>query len=317
MWNTKYPNEYEPSKGHYHCLHPQCFSKGVLLEDPAFTCAYAYEATRHENAHKRRTAQEFKDDGASYRRLYARSKIVNRKVNKSKQTEFRQNINKSAPQQQAPGCIHWSSRLTTGKVGPTASILVAAIEHVGTNPRQKLLTSPVRPQAVQGQEFPVPGQTIKFHEVQGISDRWYGICCGQTTTVDVFGDVGPGCAVRWFDVSHRGTWRGGEATFYELLEWEQPQLIESMHSWGHMFVYDQPTSMFVVPDEGALHDKYMRDFTGDPLAGIREYVNSGAHTEQAFTKEDQIVLRALFPTRLCTSSTRLANQPTRSNVTKA
>ena len=111
----------------------------------------------------------------------------------------------------------------------------------------------------------------------------------------MFGDVGPGCMVRWFEKSHSGTWLGKPAEFYELLEDAQPQLLDSMRDWGNLFIYHQEQQLFVLPaDPVAIAEAHSLGAC-DPKDAVREVLDTA--TAPTLTREGVVLLRVLFPLR--------------------
>jgi hypothetical protein len=262
---------------------------------PRFVCEKPYDARRHVKSHKSQGQKATSKLVALWNFLLDKSKTLNRTINQKHLTSFRKALNEledAEPTQSSS--VSWDTRLHVGKTGTTARMLINCIDLFGTNwgPNKLPLQNEYK-QLDDETDTPLPGHTIKFNVRDGDTLPWFGLCCGKFEEVDVFGDLGQGCKVRWFNESHRTEHNGSMITFYELLEDEQVQLLETMHDWGNLLVYHREEQLFVLPDErGGLVETPVIDPTNVGISDLRAKHTSGTAPE----KEDLVLLRALVST---------------------
>ena len=295
---------------HFHCNDLTCFSRGLLCDKAAFTCEKRANAVRHAASHTSR-ARAHSPLGQTWNILLERNAMSSRPPNKAKQTPFRTRIDdaNNAPAQQHPpiGSVHWRTRLLIGKVGTSAAILESSIQqlhtswHIGPPRAMRIAHNP-------GTSQPERGHTIQFNPCEEGASIWYGLCTSSCGPVDVFGDKGIGCTVKWFELSHRGQWKGSPADFYELSDNAQPQLLDAMTDWGHLLVYDQENRLFVDVKDGTFEPEVDAASKGE-----QALLDHPAHTDdtttQPATREDLLVANTIVPTHVLHFVDRLG-QPT-------
>ena len=241
--------------------------------------------------------------------------MSSRPPNKTKQTPFRTRIDdaNNAPAQQHPpiGSVHWRTRLLIGKVGTSAAILESSIQQLHTSWQ----IGPPRAMRIPhcpGTSQPERGHTIQFNPCEEGASIWYGLCTSSCGPVDVFGDKGIGCTVKWFELSHRGQWKGSPADFYELSDNAQPQLLDAMTDWGHLLVYDQENRLFVDVKDDTIEPDVDAAIKGEQ-ALLDHPAHTGDTTTQPATREDLLVANTIIPTHVLHFVDRLGHptNPTR------
>ena len=298
LWNSRHAADM-PGK-HFHCFHPGCFTRGLLGTSAIFSCARPSAAIRHLQSHHRNEEKEVAELTTIWTHLRNRTWSENRQIKTKNQTEFRASLDAHTDAVEPAGAAAWNTRLHIGKTGPTAKVLLEAIERFGTHPGPGIVRTEAAPHDAHS-NLPLPGHTILFNDpdLEDTTEAaWYGVCCSEFYDVDVFGDVGQGCMVRWFEKSHSGKWKGKAAVFYELLEESQPQLLDSMQDWGNLLIYYQEQQLFVLPEDGNAIEEASRQGSRDQASTVREMLETKApHTAPPqMSKEDVVVMKALFPT---------------------
>jgi len=248
-WHARHADVKTP-ESHYHCNHPACHSKGLLLNDVPFVCQFASEMARHIDAHRRQEAKQEAAVTEIWRFVKNHASAVHQEQNDKGITDFRLRMTEKNDEGAEARSDDWSTRLYVGKEGATGRALGASIERFGTLP----LHGPSLHQRQHHNPrtiLPLKGHTIKFNKTEDSEAIWYGVCCGSFTEQDVLGESGRACVVRWFDLSHTGLLDGNTVNFYELTNLRQPQLLCWMEDWGDLLMHDPKSGFFVDGEDGS------------------------------------------------------------------
>jgi hypothetical protein len=297
LWLTRHGATKNAPDSHYHCLHPTCFSRGILGTGPVFSTSGSYDVKRHLKAHEADEAKQVAKVREVWHLASTTSPSLNRVVDVKNQTTFRTLID--TQQTPAGSARSWESRLHIGKVDNTGACLAGAIERFGTCPLQApacLLQHIHDPETV----LPLPGHTLRFFPSEGDAKPWYGVCCGAFSIQDVLGEQGLACEILWFDETHDGPWGEGSATFYHLTKWRQLQLFACMENWGHLLLYDSESKLFVLPDDGEEADAQFEEWDQDQYGhpdnpAWREQLLESSAEDIDVSDEELLVFGAVFP----------------------
>ena len=284
---------------HWHCVAPDCVSRGLLQTKPNFACQKLYDAQRHVAAHGRYEEKSLRRTAALWRRVCEVSGAL-RPRPQGEVTELRKALASKGP---AAGCAAWESRLRIGKTGPVAKVLSSAIERFGTGSYYGPLSA-ARMEHDPRTLKPQLGHHVRFHPTGEDEAIWYGVCCGEFGNQDVLGERGLACRIRWFDHAYTDTWKGRTTNFYQLTETTQPQLFDCMQDWGHLLVHDRDSGLFVDPGEEAeLHESELTDMQGEAREQYGHPDNPNWQEEVAAdpsqggaepTREELLIFRAVF-----------------------
>ena len=254
--NAKAPNP------HWHCVHPECPSLGLLGTGLKFVCDKLLHMKRHELAHKNHEEKAFQRTREIWNHVMAVSSSVNRVDKTQHMTQLRRDVinHREVP---TASIEDWRSRIYIGKVGTTGEALGASLERVGTLP----MFAPTRLEHHTHDprtEKPQTGHTIRFNPLEDRGEVWYAVCCSDFSHQTVLNETGQACTVRWFEKRQTSEWKGSPATYYELTNIRQTQLFDWMADWGHLLLHDQETGLFVDTLTDEDKDEYDSTLPVDP-----------------------------------------------------
>lgn len=241
---------------HYHCGHPACPKQG------RFCATWPADAVRHTASHATAIMREHTNVRKLLEHIRDTSDYMCHKVHEDKLSAFRKRVHAHNDSAGTGSAASWRQRLLIGKAGPTGDQLSSAIERFGVVPACAVFQRiPHAPNTAK----PAPGHVVKFNPAKGDENTWYGLCCGTFDQRTVFGDQGLACSIQWLDVSHHGFHKNKKAVFYELMEFTQYQLVETMQDWGDLLYYDAESSLYILieDDESASESD---DFDHGPVS---------------------------------------------------
>ena len=295
-WAARHPEE-QPGDRHFHCEKSDCFSRGLDGLGPKFVCSKPYDAGRHAEAHVRQRRLRMKHTQELWDYVTSASGVFQQRKNTKNMTQFRRRLDQGSGQRACGSAHTWKDRLLLGKQGEKGTMLSTVVERCGLLPPVGLRAARVKHHP--STSLPVPGSIVRFNKSEE-GEVWYGVCCSSFETVEVYGEVGLGCTVKWLEESHKGQHRGREATFYEAVGRVQPQLFETMQTWGDLLVHDTETGMFMLYSDPAVMEAELRSYVGSGNDVDWSRWNSDSApsaAKEGMSEEERIVFEGVFRTR--------------------